>query len=305
MTTLKSLDEAAALLSQYEATDAARVRETAALESFIKASQAAWRGLRDVEVAAAVGEVTATTATKARKQLEEAHGALDAQARKLEGLRMRLLDLAAQMPQHFQRLRVELSEYAEELKQSFAQEWSKAAAAFAPTLAKRRALEQLLGESLDLPEPGPEGAPDLSQLSGPQSRLAKLREIVDGAAYHAGSRAATTIDPHIVFVLTRDTGELPQGSLVVSSSFPPGRLEVLVELGRAVPARDPEDQKVAKQAAEAKQRIEELLKREENERPEAEARARRAAQNARTRELTGEEDSWPRLSTSGEYGRLG
>jgi hypothetical protein len=115
------------------------------------------------------------------------HVAVDVQRKHIWNLRGKLLEVAAQMPEAYTAIVKSLPNAENDrarLAAAFEQEWTEAGNKWQTVLAKRRAIEGLVGK-LVLPEPATAAPPDLEALAIPYRLLDQLTDIMSvGAAQH-------------------------------------------------------------------------------------------------------------------------
>lgn len=279
----KEVAAATAVLEQY-----AKIEETIGAEVValpIQELLEAGRELRDAEVSEALGEQPATPVAKAKKRLEAARGGIDTAVRRLQGLRGRLLTTVAAMPSAYNALAPTIPAHNEQVRASFAAEWKAACEAFGKILGRRRAIEEAIGERMDLQDPSPIATEIEPEVIRPHQRLAGLRKCIEKAVEAEPPRlpsrgAPVEIGPYQVYVLTSASRGLPAGALVVRDSLPDGVLAGLVGLSMARPWVDPKESAAKNTARAAKLALDDAERARQAERIEADAKQRAAERKA-------------------------
>jgi hypothetical protein len=188
------------------------------------------------------------------------------QALKLRGLRSLLNEQGLELSAAHQELTDSLPAYIADIRQAFTEEWSSAVATFEKVLARRLALESLIGK-LELPAV-PQRAAAAADLGdamfAPHEALRKLNaglsEITGWVGLtqnvlppHPSLGVAAAYDPRGVYELARPMFGFAEGTKVVDATFHPGILEWLVRGWDAVPVRA--DSAVILAVQQAKQQI--------------------------------------------------
>lgn len=274
------LQAAGAVLASYEKLDQTIAAEVANLQPLIGELQTAERELRDSEVAAVLGEQSSVTPAKARKRLDESRGAIEVAGRKLEGLRARLLIITAECPAMHTGLTEVLPAHIAKIADAFEPEWAEACARFGVALGRRQAIERLTGATMMLSDPSPAAAALEPELTRPFEAAAKLEAAIEHATkMHSATRSDTILDPHKVYQLCHDARGLPSGALVLSCTYPAGRLAHLLDVKWAMPARDRAADSAMFAIKQAKLQIEEAERKRLADIEEA--RGKEAAENSR------------------------
>jgi hypothetical protein len=189
------------------------------------------------------------------------------QALKLRGLRSLLNEQGLELSAAHQELTDSLPAYIADIRHAFTEEWSSAVATFEKVLARRLALESLIGK-LELPgvPQRAAAAADLGDaMFAPHEALRKLNgaisDITGWASMaqnalppHPSLGVAAAYDPRGVYELAHPVFGFAAGTKVVDATFRPGILEWLVRGWDAVPMRT--DSAVILAVQQAKQQIE-------------------------------------------------
>ena len=241
------------LLARYGRLTDAIAGGVTALTPLIGARLDAEKELRAAQVQEALtpGTEAQQAVLEAELAVRAANAALDGAAGRLAALRAAQAQLGGQLAEQHQALASELPGYLATLAAAFTQEWNEASNRFAPFLARRAALEQLLGRKLKLAEPtagaelpslalGPEGRP-AQVLDSLKGCLAELKARNEMRTWRPSNPAGFQDKEFVrdgVYVLSKPWSELPSGTLVVSASFEDGRLHWLVEYEHAAAYQD-------------------------------------------------------------------
>lgn len=140
------------VLQRKQKLDGAIAEGVAALQNLILTQLEAERTFRRGEAAAAIGEPAADL-PKAKKAAVDARAALEQASLKLNGLRAALGEHGGALVEAYEALGSAIPEQKRRLISAFADEWRTAVELFSPALARRAAIERLVGETLNLPEP--------------------------------------------------------------------------------------------------------------------------------------------------------
>jgi hypothetical protein len=188
------------------------------------------------------------------------------QARKLQGLRLRDTALAVELGEVHGEIGQMLPDHEAEIRQTFSEEWTGAVQGLEQALARRQALESLIGKPFMGLVPVPQrtaAAADLAdELFAPYNVRKKLSrglsEIVGWSAIAESSvpphpsLGAVVYDSQAVYRLRTDSFGCPAETLVVDATFPNGILSWLCRHGDAVTVR-PESAGISAAAAAARQ----------------------------------------------------
>ena len=271
------LKSAADILSQYDAVDQTISREVEALQAVISELLAAEGELQAAEVAVAMGEQSADATVKPSKRLERARSAIDGAARRLGGLRARLLGIVQAVPAVYAGAVSQLPEASARIKQKFEAEWGPAAAAFARILGRRAAIEALLGEPLSVPEPTSAAVELEPEIEGLHRQVGALKSVIERATKHwPKSGTHREIKPYEVYVMKHESRDFAPGTFVLRCSFPENKLASLVQAEWAVPMRDPAVSAARNAARNAKLEMENVERRRGAAMTEVEDQARAA-----------------------------
>ena len=168
---------------------------------------AAESSLFEIEASSALGKADQHQLTLARKHLAQVREELDGIAARLAGLRSRLQSQGVRLAENRDTMRTLTSDHAERITIDFREEWSGACTTFGRTMAKRAAIEQTIGQALDLLPPTASSEPiDLGELEAPFEVLRSLEvaigEIGQGRRMEARDRVRTpvTFDPDAIYV---------------------------------------------------------------------------------------------------------
>lgn len=274
-------EAATAVLEAYRRIEAAIEMDVANLP--VLELVEAERELQNAEVGELFGEQPAAHAAKAQKRVAGARAAIDNAARRLQGLRGRLLTAVAAMPGPHDALMRKLPEHNQAIKTAFEVEWRTACESFGKILGRRAAIEQALGEVMNLPEPSPITAEIEPEIVRPHQQLAELKRCIEKAAEaetRVPSRGAAEIDRYWVHVLKQDCRGLPAGTLVIRDTFPDGVLAWLVQIKLAQPWTDPQESAARNTARAAKLALDDAERARQAERIEADAKQRAAERKA-------------------------
>jgi hypothetical protein len=148
-TVLRAAD---AVLLRKSKLDSAIGDGVADLQNLILAQLETERAFRRMEAAAAIGEPAADL-PKAKKAAADARTALEQAALKLGGYRQAVGEMGGALVEAYEALGSAIPEQNRRLISAFADEWRTAVELFSPVLARRAAIERLVGETLNLPEP--------------------------------------------------------------------------------------------------------------------------------------------------------
>lgn len=236
------MGEAGSVLEKYNKLKTAIDGEVSgALAQAIEAHMQAQRTLDAAEVAAVTGEGEAAEVSKAKRRLEQARANIDAISAKLRGLRQAFAALSPRLIAAYDALAAALPEHYAAVKKEFANEWADAVAAFSIALGKRRAIEAIIGDALDLQDPQPARV-DVAYVGEPDARLKVIHDSLSAiAAWRVwdsangfDGRALPPLVPGAVYRLTHAEGNFASGTDVIEASFEPGRLRHLVAIGNAI-----------------------------------------------------------------------
>jgi hypothetical protein len=216
--------------------------EVGAFQDLISQRVESDRALVAAETSAAMGEPADVGA--AQQRAGNVMASIARKAAVLGGLRARLAGQASGLESNVGGIKAALPEHVDELKADFQGEWARGIKTFGTLLGKRRALEALVGKLDELAEPQAATC-DLGDVAAPWRVMKELTGAIDQiAGWSRGSiwpavdgmgGVARPYDPSAVYVLTRPYDDkLPEGSLVMEASLPPGFLNHLVQIEYAV-----------------------------------------------------------------------
>jgi hypothetical protein len=233
---------ALAVLERKEKIESAIQSEVLALSGLIENRLQADREFRRMECAAAIGE-GALALPKAQKAAADARSALDQASLRVGGFRAQLGEQGTVLVEKHADLSAEIPKHHARIAEAFAREWAAVVSAFSLALGRRAAIEQLIGQPLNLPEPVVTPA-DLGDMAVPSKTLKAVEAAIQriGAFQDIAQRPLKFhYDRSGVYKLTSDrmvSRGLPKGMIVVDASFEPGRLAQLIELEEARPVAD-------------------------------------------------------------------
>jgi len=198
--------------------------------------------LAAAEVGAAIAAKPESEIGAARRSVEDAHAGIARQAFKLSALRGKAAEQGAQLADAYRAVKTLLAGHNQEAGERFREEWSAGVQQFSRLLARRAAMERVLGR-MDLPEPAPSpDAVDLGDLIAPHRTIEDLRAAVDDLTGMASLAAVPVMahphiplrhyDPQGVYTLASPFDAIPAGAAVIETSFYPGILGRLVATGR-------------------------------------------------------------------------
>jgi hypothetical protein len=272
------------VLSERAKVQDAIASAVAQLKPLIEARIDAEAALAAAEVEAVLGSDTrAGGVSSASQRVEKACAAIDKQAAKLAALRGRLTQQGTDLARAHQEISALIPEYVANLRSRFREEWADAVTAFNAAIARRKALEMVVGP-MDLSEPGAVAA-DLGDVSAPHEKLKQISDAIDlmvawerVAHDEIFTRAMSTprsYDPRAVYVINDAKGfdSCVEGDLVVDCTYPRGVLRRLVLAGYAVPYTRPEDKEGLTAAEAAQNRIRKEREEEDKARAERERQA--------------------------------
>ncbi len=298
-----AVEAAEETLGKIERARAALLRETEALgQGPIEAMLAADRELRDTEVAAALDEAPQAAVAKAKKRAAECRAAVEEAVNRLEGLRRRIVvSIGTELPGRLEALNQELPEHIAAAQRAFREEWSRGAAEYSRLLAKRAALESLLGP-LGLPDAAPGALPELGEIARPFKRLEEIRSLIAGVGVTYEPMRPEPNAPRIgqleVFVLAREVRGVPAGTKVVEGCFPANVLANLVYCDWAAPLPDTERERAVFDATRARLQMEAADHEKMLQEFEANAQAEAAERKRRREKQYGPDEKIPRTSHS-------
>src|ERR1035437_6487420 len=133
------------------------------------------------EAAQSIGEA-APGLEKGRKAAADARSALDQASLKLNGLRTALGQMGSSLVENYEVLSTELPGHFAAITSSFSEEWHCALTAWNLALGRRRALEALLDQELDLPEPVPAPVTLSADTTRPSETLFSLEKAIKNIA---------------------------------------------------------------------------------------------------------------------------
>jgi DNA repair ATPase RecN len=201
----EALDQAQSALSERHKIMAAVTAAERELAPAIERRLAAERHLAEIESGHVLGEVDAKQLTEARKQLADARLEIDSVVARLRGLENRLVAQAAELAEAGDTLSELLPGFAAAVASEFTTEWSQVAAAYGRVLAKRAAIEQALGQTMDLLPPvaaGSEAIDDAIALPQRLSReLEQAASEIEARLRQAAQnrRVPATFDPDAIY----------------------------------------------------------------------------------------------------------
>jgi hypothetical protein len=238
------LSAAEVILQRKEKIELAINGEVAGLSGLIAERLATEREFRKLECQAAIGG-PASGLKEARKSVADAQAALDSATAKLGGYRMQLGEMGTDLVRDYEQLAAELPQYNARIIGAFAEEWAAALASWSQMLGRRAAIEGVLGQSLDLPDPVAVPA-ELGDLARPHETVTALSAAIKSIARAKSIserplKSGTFYDPTRIYKLVSDRWEsqgLPKGTFVVDASFEPGRLAQILEFEEARPILD-------------------------------------------------------------------
>ena len=280
---MKSKSMASQALDAFGKTKAAIEQNVTGLQPMIERRLTAERGLAEARGAAALGEPADVKG--AEKELGAALAELESASTLLNALRLRLASSAPDLKAAYEGAQKALPEHGERLRADFAREWEAGVAAFAFLLGRRMAVEAHLGP-MRLSSPAPETV-KLGEEARPFVEVDELRAAIKHTVAEAGHEIGSVeilatgapvrpYDPRAVYRLTHRATGLPAGTLVVESSFAPGRLRNLVASEWATPVADEEARLLARRARRVAREVDADRLAEEN--------ALRAAEERRMKE---------------------
>ena len=243
----KILTEADAVLLRTSKIESAIQDEVAGLASLIANRLQSDRDFRKLECQAAIGDPAPGLAA-AKKLAGEAKSALESASLRLNGFRGAWGEMGGDFVGCYDTLAGALPAHNARVVSAFEAEWQAALTTWNRVLGRRHAIEGVLKQSLDLPEPVPAEVQIDADVSRPSETLAALTVAIKSIA---GSKAlaerpvAPGYNPMGVYRVTSDRMErqgISRGAFVVDASFRPGELARLVAFSeaRAVLARDVE-----------------------------------------------------------------
>jgi hypothetical protein len=233
------------ILGRYEKLGSAVTTAVDGLQPLILDRLECERTLAQAEVQEATGEPA--DVEEAQAAVEAAHHELAEASRRLGSLRSAQSGLGGQLASAHAALAAELPAADAALRETFASEWNQHISAFGLVLARRAAVEKLLGQPLKLDEPTPTPAadlppdpiPDLSQAAKPRRLLDSLKQCLAELKRAGDLRHYSPVNPpgwrsklydsSAIYTLTKPAGNLSAGVLVIEASFTPGELHALVE----------------------------------------------------------------------------
>ncbi len=275
----KELADAQSLLADVEKRHAAVDAGVRDLLPLVQQRLEADRALAEAE---AGGDDAAINA--AAQRLEEARKTLIDAGAKVERQRAALARMADGIIAQHDALRAWLPQHEAAVVEAFTREWNDAIAAFSRVLGKRRAIEQALHRTLDLPDPQPAPVEVEADVAAPRRALDDLRGWVSRLAGWAEWAVPPAIsvpgaemfdpDPAAVYILARADSNIAAGVPVVAACLPAGRLRRLVAIAEARGYIDP-------QLVEARQRARKAARRMASE--DVDDRLRREAEEQKRR----------------------
>jgi hypothetical protein len=222
--------------------DALRAEEKR-LSKLILERVAAERALVEGETAVTLGEQADANAV--RRKVDGAIAAINRQASKVAGLRSRLAGQAPELEAQRVALKSAMPSHMEAVKRKLSEEWAAGIAAFGALLAKRGAIESLVGK-LPLADPRPVPYELPTDIAGPWRTIESIVEALDEiagwnraammpAVDAMGNGAHHSFDASAVYVITHPAAGAEVGTLVMEPSFSPGTLNHMAQIGYAVP----------------------------------------------------------------------
>ncbi len=190
-------------------------------------------GVRSAAASESLGEAANGTADRARRDRDKVRSRVDVLGERLAGLRARRVALTGELTEARDGLARELPGYLEARKTDLLAQWEQAVKTLEPLLIRRRALENLLGQSLALPELRPTSDTGDSETAAPQARLGDiekaLAEIETEARIARFAHEPGAPGPYDVLIVRHPLLDIPihglaQGTHVVSAVFARGQL---------------------------------------------------------------------------------
>jgi hypothetical protein len=245
MQTETVLRAAETVLEKKNKFDSAIQTGVSELQSLIVARLETERTFRRLEAAAAIGE-PAPDLAKLKKAAADARVALDQASLKLSGLRSAVGELGCPLVESYTLLSTELPKHFAAITSSFSEEWHCALTAWNLALGRRRALEALLDQELDLDEAAPAPVTLSADTTRPSETLLSLEKAIKhiaGGKALAERPVAPGYDAQGVYRVTSDRMAhqgILRGAFAVDATFRPGELARLVAFSeaRAVLDRD-------------------------------------------------------------------
>lgn len=238
------LQAASAVLEKRSKIQSAIDHEVAELSGLIAAQLQTEREFRRLECSKAIGEPAAGL-EKARKAAADAKDALQDASFKLGGFRTQLGEMGTDLVRIYDELAAKIPEYNQRIIEAFTTEWEAAVGAFQAALSRRAAIEGLVRQRLNLPDPIPQPT-DVGEMGTPHETLAEIGAAIKAIASaktisERPLKSGTFYNPAGIYRLTSDrmaSRGLPKGSFVIDASFEPGRLAQLLEHEEARPVLD-------------------------------------------------------------------
>ncbi|HWQ52096.1 MAG TPA: hypothetical protein VN442_00325 [Bryobacteraceae bacterium] len=154
------------LQGDYEKVAKAIDNATSARKAADADLQASIRQLQEAIVNEAMGEGSPEVVTRARAAVAKQQEKVKSADELLDALRLRLVAVVAKMGDALPDLHNRVPEETEELKAQVVKDLTAAFAKISPLLARRRALERIIGTKIEVPEPQPHGPePTASELA--------------------------------------------------------------------------------------------------------------------------------------------
>lgn len=169
-----------AALADFTKTSAAIALNVAGLSSLMERQAAAEARLALERGADEMGEKS--DVVEAEQALGLVRGEIGKTGSLLSGLRARLAASAPALIEGYEGMSAELPEHVEAVVALFRSEWQQAIEAFGAALGRRRALENLIGTQIELPEPTAAPVDLEPEVVDPFQRLKALRDAVHEAS---------------------------------------------------------------------------------------------------------------------------
>jgi hypothetical protein len=239
------LQAASAVLERKAKLETAIADGVAELQNLILAQLESERTFRRLEAAAAIGE-PAPDLPKAKKAAMDARAALDQASLRLNGFRAAVGELGSPLVESYDALASVIPGHNAQVVEGFTAEWQGASRTWALMLGRRCAIEGLLKQSLDLPEPAPPAVEISADLARPAETLSALEGGIKAIASakklsERPLKAGSYRDPLAIFKVTTSYLErrgIAKGTLLIAASLRVGELDQLIELEEVRPILD-------------------------------------------------------------------
>jgi hypothetical protein len=239
-----SIKAAGAVLERKAKLETAIADGVAELQNLILAQLESERTFRRLEAAAAIGE-PAPDLPKAKKAAMDARAALDQASLRLNGFRAAVGELGSPLVETYDRMALEVPRHNAHVAAEFAPEWHAALSNWNLALGRRAAIERVIGQSLDLPEPAP-AAVQIGDAARPAEVLSALETGIKAIASakklsERPLKAGSYRDPLAIFKVTTNYLErrgIAKGTLIIAASLRVGELDQLIELEEVRPILD-------------------------------------------------------------------